>query len=205
MGVVARPLPHRQFDGKIMLERVSEEVPITRLGSHMNFTDDAITNSMIRNGEWRILFTSIENISGCDLLSTVCEHYALDEAIGDQIEAFVTTFIGGNGNTKDVVLPLDQNIFDMHIRTDIDKNLPAILISTNDVKLRVRHLAGDVFERDCSCDSTYMASAMQRVGISMREKFHWVARETELYLVLDNAGGHGTNQCVDEYMSMLKN
>ena len=81
MGVVDRPLPHRQFDGKIMLERVSEEVPITRLGYHTNFTDDAITNTMIRNREWRILIASIDNILGYDLISTVCEHYALDEAI----------------------------------------------------------------------------------------------------------------------------
>ena len=49
-----------------------------------------------------------------------------------------------------------------------------------------------------------MAAAMQHVGAAMREKFHWVSHNTELYLVLDNAGGHGTNECIDEYMSMLK-
>ena len=52
MGVVARPLPHRNFDGKIMLERVSEQVTVTRLGSYTNFADDTITNSTIRNEEW---------------------------------------------------------------------------------------------------------------------------------------------------------
>ena len=204
MGVVGRPIPHREFDGKIMLERVSEEVPITRLGSHTSFTDDAIANAMIRNGEWRILFSPIEHILAIDLISHVCEHYALDEAIGDRMEAFVTTFIGANGNTKEVVLALNSNIFDTHIRTDADKDLPDIPIQINDIKLRVRHLPGDVFERDCSCDSTYMATAMRRVGICMREKYHWVSQDVMLYLVLDNAGGHGTNECVDAYVAMLK-
>ena len=170
MGVVGRPIHHRQFNGKILLERISEQFSITRLGSHTSFTDDAIMNGMIRNGEWRILISPQESILAIDLISTVCEYYALDEAIGDRMEAYVTTFIGAKGNTKDVVLALNQNIFDAHIRTDADKDLPEIGIQINDVKLRVRHLLGDFFERDCSCDSAYMSNAIRRVGIAMREK-----------------------------------
>ena len=40
MGVVGRPIPHRNFNGKIFLERVSERIPVSKITSHQNFTDD---------------------------------------------------------------------------------------------------------------------------------------------------------------------
>ena len=68
----------------------------------------------------------------------------------------------------------------------------------------MRHLDGDVIEKDVSCNSTYMKSAMRRVGIAMRRSYHWVDISTVIYLVLDDAGGRGTNETVNEYVLMLK-
>ena len=132
-----------------------------------------------------------------------CEHCTLDEVIVDRMEALVDTFIGARGNTKDIVIPLDTNIFDTTICTDIDNDLSEISVSTNDVKIRVRHQTGDLLERDCSCDSKYMAAAMQYVGVTMCENFHWVNHNTELYF-LDNAGGHGTNTVIEQYINNLR-
>ena len=42
LGVVGRLVPHCGFEGKILLERVSEEVGVSRLTSHTNFSDDVI-------------------------------------------------------------------------------------------------------------------------------------------------------------------
>ena len=53
MGVVGRPVPHRQFDGKIFMERVSETKFITKCTAHTNFSDDALINSEIKNGKWK--------------------------------------------------------------------------------------------------------------------------------------------------------
>jgi len=38
-----------------------------------------------------------------------------------------------------------------------------------------------------------MEPAMKKVGAAMRQQYYCVERETKLYLVLDNTGGHGTN------------
>ena len=54
MGVITRPLPRRNFDGKILLERVSEQVEVTRQTAHTNFTDDVLMNTSLKNGKWRI-------------------------------------------------------------------------------------------------------------------------------------------------------
>ena len=65
--------------------------------------------------------------------------------------------------------------------------------------LKVRFQDGDIIEKDCSCDSSYMLSAMIRVGKAIREKFHWVPMHEKVYLFIDGAGGHGTNEAINEY------
>ena len=38
----------------------------------------------------------------------------------------------------------------------------------------------------------------------MREKFHWLKKDEVAYLVMDQAGGHGSNDAIDEYRRTLK-
>ena len=83
------------------------------------------------------------------------------------------------------------------------KNLPSIPLTLNDLHLKVRYNAGDKIERDVSCDSTYMLSTMRQVGIAMRETCYWVRNDILLYLVINHAGGHGTNECLSQYKNML--
>ena len=45
---------------------------------------------------------------------------------------------------------------------------------------------------------------MNRIGKAMREKYYWMKKETAIYLVINNAGGHGTNDCVQEYTDRLR-
>ena len=54
MGVVARTLPRYNFDGKILLEHVGEQVEVTRQTVHTNFTGGVIINASLKNDEWRI-------------------------------------------------------------------------------------------------------------------------------------------------------
>ena len=53
MGVVANPVPERDFDGKIFLRRISKEEKYKKKSHHQNFTDDASLNSILKNGEWK--------------------------------------------------------------------------------------------------------------------------------------------------------
>ena len=49
-----------------------------------------------------------------------------------------------------------------------------------------------------------MKAVMNRLGIVMRQKFWWVKSETKMYVVMDNAGGHGTGEAKEEYETILK-
>ena len=77
-------------------------------------------------------------------------------------------------------------------------------LEITDLNIVYRNKKGETVEEDTSCDSEYMLSAMRRVAEAMREKFHWLKKEEEAYLVMDQAGGHGTNKAIKEYTRFLK-
>ena len=58
-------------------------------------------------------------------------------------------------------------------------------------------------EEDASCDIEYMLSTMSRVGTAIRSSYHWIPITQKCYLVMDNAGGHGTNEVITSYSKTL--
>ena len=63
---------------------------------------------------------------------------------------------------------------------------------------------GDKKEVDVSCDSDFMTEVMPEVGQATRSAYHWVLPRAPIFLYLDNAGGHGTQEAVDAYVKALK-
>ena len=78
-------------------------------------------------------------------------------------------------------------------------------LRTKKYELAVRMNRGDEREEDCSSDSKFKSNIMPDVGAAIREKFEHVPRDKPIFLFLDNAGGHGTDECVRQYVEMLKN
>ena len=109
MAVVARPIPHRNFDGKVFMERVSKTKYIQKETAHKNFSDDAIINDILKFGEWRTQFHD-EDIMVQEMIEILVQCYLLEDAISDRIEIYYTTKIGMNGNTKNVVIPREEMI-----------------------------------------------------------------------------------------------
>ena len=69
--------------------------------------------------------------------------------------------------------------------------------------MKVRSKQGDIVEKCFSCDSDYMLSTMIRVGQAIRENFHLVPMHEKVYLFIESAGGHGTNEAINEYDNFL--
>ena len=63
-----------------------------------------------------------------------------------------------------------MNIHEQKYRIHKENARPKVCIPISALVLKVRVLAGDTFERDISCDSTYMLAAIDRVGKSLRQK-----------------------------------
>lgn len=202
MGVVANPIPERGFDGRIFLERISKEEVVNKKISHQRFSDDRLVNQQIKAGEWRSLVPSHSEIPTKELATLIGEVYDLDDAVVDRLEFSYSTFIGERGNKKSIVFNDYQPIRGLQ-RVDRDPTVPARPIAIEDVSLRVRLKIGDTIEKDVSCDSEYMLSAMDRVGQAIRNAYSWIGMNCACYIVMDNAGGHGTSSTITEYTQLL--
>jgi hypothetical protein len=75
---------------------------------------------------------------------------------------------------------------------------------TDHLELFVHMRVGDEVDEDTSCDSAFMLECMPRVGAALCEQFHWVPPNETVYLCMDNAGGHGTNDAKQQYINLLK-
>ena len=119
-----------------MLERVSEEVGLSWLTSHTNFSDDGLINWVIKNGDWRQLIND-NSVTSNVIVEIESVTYVLDSAVADRLETYFTTYIGSNCKTRYVICVSNQHIFTEMMRTDKDKALPSVCASLNDLKLRV--------------------------------------------------------------------
>ena len=45
---------------------------------------------------------------------------------------------------------------------------------------------------------------MPMFSVAMREKIHWIPKEKKPYLVMDNAGGHGTDNETNQYTQIYE-
>ena len=132
--------------------------------------------------------------------------YDLDDATIDRIVFVYKVKIGRQGNEK--MVSIDEGsemLLERIVRRDNDPAIPGTELILDDLEIKVRHRRGDMIETDCNCDSAYMLTAMHRVGKAIRSSYSWVPRSERCYLVMDNAGGHGTNEAIDEYVAMLRN
>ena len=107
MGIVGRPIPHRDFNGKIFMERVPRTRLVTTATAHTNFSDDALVNDAIKKGDWKLLVDSLLTTIE-DLRNLIAGSYNLEGSIVDRLEFYYVTKIGGNRNTKKVVLEDDN-------------------------------------------------------------------------------------------------
>ena len=94
-----------------------------------------------------------------------------------------------------------QLMGDLGMRTD--KEGKAVPITLDDLNLVVKIQAGESYEVDVTCDSEFMIRTIPEVGVTLREQYYWVPDEDPIYLVMDNAGGHGTDNAKEVYTRKL--
>jgi hypothetical protein len=154
----------------------------------------------IARGDWRHQLVT-PGMSIGDLLETIkTRHYDLDEYVCNQLIIGYYTFTT-SGTKKWRDLGLVVIIDDLGIWTNSAGEQVPILLT--DLELFVQQRSGDVIEEDCSCDSSFMLEIITKIGRSIRESFHWIPANEKIYLLMDNAGGHGTDQAIQQYTAIL--
>ena len=77
-------------------------------------------------------------------------------------------------------------------------------LTFNDLVLHKNILPGKILYRDFSCDSVYIISVVCDIGQAIRNSFHFAPAHVPIYLIMDNAGGHGTIQAKSDFVSILQ-
>ena len=96
MGCVGRPQPEKNFDGRILLEHISEQVEVQRRTAHHRFTDDYCINKAIRDGQWRSLYPEGTQCTVSEFQNIMGGNYGLDAAVIERLEfSYMTVTVGG--------------------------------------------------------------------------------------------------------------
>ena len=77
-------------------------------------------------------------------------------------------------------------------------------VTPEDIKLSLTMSSGDTLIEDITCNFKFMLDTMPALGEAIRNKMHWVSKDILIYLVMDNAGGHGTVKEIGKYVRILK-
>ena len=87
LGIVAKAIDSKKFDGKIFLQRVSKEKGYAKTTYNQNFSDYASVNGLLKGGEWKDNLHGLV-VSGMDpedLKEALADQYDLDAPIVDLI------------------------------------------------------------------------------------------------------------------------
>jgi hypothetical protein len=200
LGVVAAPRTEHSFDGRILLERVSHRKKLVRSSRNKRFSVDVHVNEEIVAGKWKERFV-MEDSTTVEVLEMIADVYDLDEFVSDRLElVYVTHTTGGTKQIK----RLDPPNLVLNAGNRTTKEGVVTPITLDHLELFVHMRVGDEVDEDTSCDSKFMLECMPRVGAALRETFHWVPPNETVYLCMDNAGGHGTNDAKLQYINLLK-
>ena len=159
LGVVARPIEAKGFNGKIFLDRVAEETEYLKTTCTQRFSDHAGVNWNLRRGEWIDLLTDDDDISLGEFKEAMAgnPNYNLDQDVVDRLVFRYSLGPDKNGKPKWAYFADDEDVLWEKERMRA-------------CQLRVRYQGktkekdGDPRVKDVNCDSDYMKNVMPKVG-----------------------------------------
>ena len=218
LGVVGRPMKDEtkdiDFNGRIVIKRVAREQKVGKLTRNQNFSPDAKVNDALKTDkDWRDVYDEYADMTVGHLCDHIAEIYSLSEFVTDRLELQYEDY-NSDGQAKSrkyTAVRYNQKISSLKRYTP-DSNGQKVKVEIGDLELGVRYQKGDKVTKDCSCDSKWMLETMNEVGKAIRDACHWVKWDPQnvqesdvIYLMMDNAGGHGSNEAVEKYTEDLKN
>ncbi|GFH56775.1 predicted protein [Chaetoceros tenuissimus] len=188
-------------NGRIFMKRVSKMKETKRASSHTKFHDSVKIQELFRKNDWHAHYDpKNERLTVGDLLDNIVEHYGLDDNVSNFLCLQYKDFKRKNFRTVNLTRENEDEVIKRQIKTAPDTYRE---IEINDLQLCVYIPKGTMVEVDCTCDSAFMLSVMDELGESVRNYYFWIPRDVKIYKVLDNAGGHGTDEVVRTYRDYL--
>jgi hypothetical protein len=77
-------------------------------------------------------------------------------------------------------------------------------LTINATELSILLEPGAIVEEEVNCNLAFMLRILPIIATDICQQLHWVPPEEQVYLIMDNAGGHGTQQARDQYTRQLQ-
>ena len=205
MGVVSKPYPEHNFDGKIYIKRIATEKITPKNSYNQNLSNLYEINHQLKQGDWKFMFgdvpqdTSQYNITVGEALELIVDLYDIQK--GDELCFSYKSHTNTGKSVKWVRLTSGFMLKDREIVTS---NGVRRSLKLEDLILHSNIKPGSTIVRDVTCDSKYMLENIDDIGQSIRTSFHWVENTKVIYLFIHNAGGHGTTENKRLYEQTLK-
>jgi hypothetical protein len=207
-GIITKPYPEHGFNGQIALKRVSKPYKTKKLSFNKKFDDSYHITNLLKDNEWRYTCTIDRKTPLQEVIDDIQHIYGLQDTIAENLCFSYYTFdkkarkkkikrmyMGENGEGSCTSLLGNKKI--------IDKEGQKQLLTLEDIELHVRVPKGTEIEKDTTCDSKFMLSSVDETGNSIRSALKWIPHSDTIFLFMDNAGGHGTDDIKKEYVSIL--
>ena len=219
LSVVAPPIIDKdgnvEFDGKILMKRVSKTAEQARLSTNQNFVEYYVPNHKLKIGEWKLLYNNM--ISPSQLIQQIVSKYKIGDRVAEKLvfkyksASIVTKKKTGKkvfGSVTKYITASDTSLLDGRFiqcpAEDGSMKLESRPLKLKDLNLHVQVPAKTLYQKDVSCDSDFMVSVVDEIGTSIRAKFSFVEKEKPIYLFMDNAGGHGKEIVKESYVKRLR-
>lgn len=201
MGVVACPDEAHDFDGKIYMRRVSQTKTAKQSTYYSSISDHYTENKQIHD-----TFRDLHNgdMTVKELLDEIMVKWNLAEYVPRDRLVLRFAKIKADGKNDWVTMDESKPVLGHYKGRMVSGGPTTDPVELEHIQLRLHRKKDDEYEEDCSCDSEFMKREMLNVGMAMRGAYSWVPFEIPLYLILDNAGGHGKKDAIREYTDALK-
>ena len=194
MSVISKPYPEYLFDGKIFTKRVAETYVTNKHSYNQNLSNYYEINHALKRGEWKCNFVPYadnQNMLVLDVLQVIVELYDL-KLKNELVFSYKThTSTGRSYKWKRLRCEDGYLLKGRKITTNRGITRP---LKFDDLILHQNIHPGSIVMRDTTCDSSFMLNTIEEIGTAIRNSFHWVNINVPIHLIMDNAGGHGTNQ-----------
>ncbi len=196
MGAITKPSPERNFNGTISIKQLSRQHVIQQRTHRYRFSLDYDVNQQIKDGEWRQLHEDATFTMG-KLSRQIVEFFDL----GDDVED-VLCFRYKNGQQQQYITMLGDDTIENKVITMQEGVQRPLTI--NNVELSILLEPGTIVEEEVNCNSAFMLRILPIIAAEIRNQLHWIPPEEQIYLIMDNAGRHGTQQARDQYTRQLQ-
>ena len=146
-------------------------------------------------------FEAHQDIMVFDAIQIICETYNLDPS--SNFVFSYKNFSPSGRSFKWIRLGVEDGYIAKNKTIRTKKGVTREL-RYKDLILHRNICRGETIIRERTCDSSYMLSHIEKIGEAIRTSYHWVKEEVPIYLIMDNAGGHGTNEAKEAYIQILK-